>query len=569
MEKVLSTTALKAIISASLALTLAAPAVSAAASTDGSAPAAQANAEAAAGPVMAPIRQAAESLGAHVQWNAADRSVTLSKGATSIVVKIGGETATVNGEEVPIGRKAEMIGQTAHVPVEFINRVLNASIEWNPEQGKVMFGADDVEGQASQFIYRLNRGDVNEILFSATAGLKEAMPPEAFALFAMKVKAAFGELSKQLSSSVSANGVHTNVTMLYEAANTPIPIEFTVRFDKDRQIDDFTLSLASEPAASYQSPSYDRPETYSEREVVIGDGPFALPGTLTMPKGEGRFPAVILVHGSGPHDRDSTIGGTKPFKDLAAGLASQGIAVLRYEKVTKEHTAKVSGNPKFTLKDESVADVLKAAELLKQTEGIDPAKIFAAGHSQGGYAMPLILESDEAGTLAGAVLLSAPSENMTTVIIEQQKEVLERMKLLGLPEEIVAQQGQSSAMWTAIAESVNNPEYSKDNLPPNFPLQPAYWWFEQRDYRPAEEAKELSKPMLILQGENDWQVSMNQFGLWKEALKDRTDVEFKSYADVNHVLAAYKDVSIGLEYNEPSNVSEEIVQDIAAWIKKQ
>ena len=66
-----------------------------------------------------------------------------------------------------------------------------------------------------------------------------------------------------------------------------------------------------------------------------GDGERALPGTLAMPKGTGPFPAVVLVHGSGPQDRDETVGPNKPFLDIARALAAQGIAVLRYEKRTQ------------------------------------------------------------------------------------------------------------------------------------------------------------------------------------------------------------------------------------------
>ncbi|GJM82169.1 hypothetical protein HMSSN139_46650 [Paenibacillus sp. HMSSN-139] len=84
--------------------------------------------------------------------------------------------------------------------------------------------------------------------------------------------------------------------------------------------------------------------------MTVGEGAMALPGTLTMPTGDGPFPAIVLVHGSGTNDRDEAIGSAKPFRDLAVGLAAQGIAVLRYDKVSYEHTFKVAADPKFTLK---------------------------------------------------------------------------------------------------------------------------------------------------------------------------------------------------------------------------
>jgi len=74
---------------------------------------------------------------------------------------------------------------------------------------------------------------------------------------------------------------------------------------------------------------------FEEIEVDVGEGEWELPGTLTIPKGEGSFPAVVLVHGSGPNDRDVSYGPNKIFRDIAWGLAESGVAVLRYDKRTK------------------------------------------------------------------------------------------------------------------------------------------------------------------------------------------------------------------------------------------
>ncbi|WP_338542101.1 hypothetical protein [Paenibacillus tundrae] len=72
--------------------------------------------------------------------------------------------------------------------------------------------------------------------------------------------------------------------------------------------------------------------------------------------------------------------------------------------------------------------------------------------------------------------------------------------------------------------------------------------------------------MLIIQGENDVQVSMQQFEDWKSALQGHSDVTFKSYPNVNHILSTYDGLSIGTEYAKPSNVSKAIIDDIAKWV---
>ena len=86
--------------------------------------------------------------------------------------------------------------------------------------------------------------------------------------------------------------------------------------------------------AKWSAPDYVDDEMFGEMEVTIGSGKWELPGTLTLSKRTRKPPVVVLVHGSGPHDRDETIGPNKPSKDLAWGLASRGIAVMRYEKRT-------------------------------------------------------------------------------------------------------------------------------------------------------------------------------------------------------------------------------------------
>jgi dienelactone hydrolase len=113
---------------------------------------------------------------------------------------------------------------------------------------------------------------------------------------------------------------------------------------------------------------------------------------------------VALVHGSGPNDRDETVGGTKVFKDLAEGLASRGIVVLRYEKRTKQYGARMANMPRYTVQDEAVDDAAKAAAMLQTQPQVDPRRVFVLGHSLGGYIAPRIAE--EEGKLAGLILLA-------------------------------------------------------------------------------------------------------------------------------------------------------------------
>src|SRR5699024_3252437 len=122
------------------------------------------------------------------------------------------------------------------------------------------------------------------------------------------------------------------------------------------------LHISSDDVASH-------PDGIIEEEIVVGEGTsFELGGTLSLPKKyQKKLPAVILVHGSGPSDRDESVYAYKPFQDLAWGLAEQGIAVLRYDKRTfvYGHELSVDEMKKFTVYEETVEDAILAGELLK------------------------------------------------------------------------------------------------------------------------------------------------------------------------------------------------------------
>ncbi len=138
----------------------------------------------------------------------------------------------------------------------------------------------------------------------------------------------------------------------------------------------------SEPPVPWEPPPYADPDRFDEQDVTLGDGPLAVPGTLTLPKTTSPLPALVLLGGSGPVDRDTTIGKSKPLKDLAWGLASQGIAVLRFAKITHAHPEQVKANRDFTVADEYLPHALAAIGLLREHSAIAPERILAPRGSQ-------------------------------------------------------------------------------------------------------------------------------------------------------------------------------------------
>jgi len=497
---------------------------------------------------LTPLRESALEYGADVKWDQQTRTITITRGNTIIKLEAGKSQAIVNGKQVTLDHPVTIVSGHALIDATFINELFQ-----DPQQSV---------DPADLFIQGLQSGDGAGAAKYVSQSSTNALQENLLKILWSNYETVYGKMKLTGSKTEKINAVHRNV--IYAVESETVPLEITVRLNFSGQVDDMNVTAASDDSG-YKKPSYDKPDSYTEQEVTVGQGSLALPGTLTLPKGDGPFPTVVLVQGSGPHDRDSSIGGTKLFRDLAAGLASQGIAVLRYDKVTYEHSFKVGSNPKFTMKQESVDDALAAVKLLKGNASIDTSRIFVAGHSQGGYAIPMLIAEDKNHNVAGTVVISGPSGKFADVLAEQQQELVQRVKQLGIDADPYEQQ---AAQFTALANIVNDPQYTADHMPEQFPLQPAYWWFEQKNYVPAELAKSQSTPMLILQGENDWQVPIKQFEGWKTALKDRQDVKFKSYPNVNHLLSVYQGVSIGAEYAQPSNVSENIVDDIATWIKE-
>lgn len=353
---------------------------------------------------------------------------------------------------------------------------------------------------------------------------------------------------------------HTQVVIVLKFERTLLDALLSVSADGKIAGFYITLHEGSAPVA-YEAPAYADPAAFVEQEIVLNAGTmWELPGTLTLPVGDGPFPAVVLVHGSGPNDRDEAYGPNRVFKDLAWGLATNGIAVLRYDKRTLVHGA-VLDLSMLTVQDETIDDALAAVALLQNTAFIDPASVYIAGHSLGGYLAPRIAAQD--ASIAGLILLAGSARPLEDLMLEQVK------YLANLQGEITPEDAAQIEALALVVDQIKALD-TLDGAGGELLLgAPAAYWLDLRAYDPVATAQTLTLPMLVLQGERDYQVTMTDFGLWQAGLADRDNVTFATYPALNHHFVSGEGPATPDEYLVPGHVAENVVLDIVNWVLNQ
>ena len=394
------------------------------------------------------------------------------------------------------------------------------------------------------------KGDLDAVAARFSPQMAAALPAERFREVWNSLPAQLGTL-KSLGTPVvrTDGGVESAwVPATFEKAE----LSLRMTFDAEGRLAGLLLLPGGPPAEWSPAPYADRAKA-REREVTVGSGEWALPGTLSLPaQGSGPFPALVLVHGSGPQDRDETVGGTKVFRDLAGGLAARGVAVLRYEKRTRVHGAKMKGL-EVTPKEEVVDDALAALALLRGEAGIDPRRVALLGHSLGGMLAPRIAGLDP--RIAGIVVMAGNTRPPEDLVVDQ----MDHLVAVGAATpEIAAATKADVARLRALSPGA--PEVKTATLLG----APASYWLSFRGYDPAATAKALSIPVLVLQGGRDYQVTAKDLEGWKAAL-GRERATIRLFPALNHIFVAGEGPSTPAEYEKPGHVAPEVVEAIARW----
>ena len=410
----------------------------------------------------------------------------------------------------------------------------------------------NIDALARSFIDSLVAERFTEIEISFTKELSKAVPGETLKAIWESIISTLGKFNEILDIKITEYKEYRIASVRCDFERGTLEIQIT--FDKELRIAGLYF-LQPQFKATYTPPSYANQDSFTEIEVMLGNGKWKLPGLLTLPKTDKPYPAVVLVHGSGPNDKDETVGTNKPFKDLAWGLASRGIAVLRYEKRTRYYGEEslIEG---FTVNEEVIEDAVSAVDFLYQREDIDKNKIFLLGHSLGGMLAPRIAEKTD--KVRGIIMLAGTIKDLLELIPKQTK------YLASLDGKITEEEMREIEDLEKEIEDIKSLKVGKDE---NILGAPGSYWLDLINYNPLESIKNLDLPILILQGDRDYQVTVDDFKLWQEELKDKPNVTFKLYKGLNHLFIYGEGKSTPEEYYKPGNIFQEVIEDIANWIK--
>ncbi len=347
-------------------------------------------------------------------------------------------------------------------------------------------------------------------------------------------------------------------------------VRMPIKTDKSAMVLSLSFDSLEEVAGLFLSPGkisytpadYVDAEKFEERKVQFGTPNYRGTGILSLPKSTQKLPLILIVPGSGPVDKDLSIGSNKIYKDLAWGIASSGIAVFRYDKRTLNYQEKLiqsdSSGEKFTVQNEYLEDLKAIFIQLKKRPEIDSKKIILLGHSQGGYLIPLIHQKIKG--FAGYISLAGTLREIPELAIEQVNYL---SALDGSDSDSTIRASVIQQMFQSTSKEVFKMTSNKQVMGPHT----LHYWQYLANYNPRVAVLKIKQPILVLQGERDYQVPMKDFEIWKSTIGFKSNASFLSFPQLNHLFMAGEGPPNPSEYLSPGNVSKDVVEAIVKWVQ--
>jgi uncharacterized protein len=410
--------------------------------------------------------------------------------------------------------------------------------------------------RATELIDALAHGQFAAVAAGFDLRMRDALPADKLAATWKTITQQAGELQHCGAAAVTRKDSLDVVLLPCAFANANL--DARIVYDAEGKVAGLFFVPGSAVAATSTATTSTNDHAGSTDQALSVPSPLGpLPGTFTLPAGESLFPAVLLLAGSGPQDRDESIGPNKPLLDLARGLAEHGIASFRYDKRTYIYGTKMAGES-ITVDDEVTDDAVSALAQLARQPHIDPTRIFVLGHSLGALMAPRI--AARYPQAAGMILLAAPVAFNLDVVLRQTRYIA------GVQGASPEQLQQATAPIVSARDAIAHADPAH---PPagQFFHAPASYWLSLRDYRPIAVAGQLKQPMLVLQGGSDYQVTPNDdFARWQVAFAHVTRVTLREYPGLSHLFMPAGNPPSPTDYAKPGHVDARVIADIAQWI---
>ena len=411
------------------------------------------------------------------------------------------------------------------------------------------------EAYLTDYLTALMAGTESDALYARfTETMQGALPQEAFDALWPQLLDQFGPFKAFYGETqVSVVGGYTVLTQALDMTYTDLLCNLTL--DGEGQIAGLYFTAYDIP-----EPTLAPPEKVIDESVTVGESPWKLPGTLSMPVCDHPVPAVVLVQGSGATNRDEHIYNVRPFRDIARALSQKGIAVLRYDKRTYVHGKEMlTGNNFRTLsvEEEVIQDAIYAGQLLLGDSRIDPNRIYIMGHSLGAMLAPRIV-AQSGDLFHGMILACGTDKSFLDVLLRQAQEA--RNITEAQREELLAD-GQAIYGMT-LEEALQN----------TFNEYYAYYYWEMLQHPTASEyLKRLQRPTLIINGGRDIQVIDTEGRVtWEDVLDMDAPWLTCYWTDVNHLMMRPQVSSQARgtvdEYKVECTVAEDITDLMASFI---
>lgn len=323
----------------------------------------------------------------------------------------------------------------------------------------------------------------------------------------------------------------------------------------------------------------DKKALFPQREVEFHNGDTKLAGTLSFPKAEGKFTAVILVSGSGQQTREENIFGFEVFTTLANYLNEKGIAVLRYDdRGVGESTGDMSVGNTF----DNAADASAGIDFLKTQKEIDPNKIGIIGHSEGGVIATILASKRK--DLAFIVMMAGTALRGDEILMSQTRLISEASNI---PEQEIEKSEKQNRLiydallndksWEEIKELLTSELNDEDSLTSTELkiYEKAFtsdWMRTFIKYNPVSDFDKIECPVLALFGGKDLQVDakLNSEAMVKKFKElNKSNYTIKIFEDANHL---FQKAETGLPQNYgklEKQFCDGFLEEIEVWIKEQ